>query len=298
MQFRIVIKKWANFYFFIQNLSEWHFSNRKTYNHIWRKQLGSFSPEENNALAKFRKIRINYPESKSIFEHAFFTTNNPWPILQEKLPINEMNNLRNVFVIFKKKFEFIYKQDQPHLKSWKNNLKKRTDQKTLVGPITKILSVIYNTKPRRKQITIYLLLSSYLTTGGGVNINNKSISLEISRYPLSNIGNVLGVIWHEIIHLLFEKKHFIGLIRHHCPQIKDDTLNISEVTARLLFPAGILSHKFFATPLGGTGYIDTSNKKMKLLYRLITQYTEQTELKPLDETYLTHLIAIIMNNKK
>jgi len=55
MKFRFIISKWGNFYFFIQNLSEWHFSCRKKYNALWQKELGSLSLEEKQTLKVFKK---------------------------------------------------------------------------------------------------------------------------------------------------------------------------------------------------------------------------------------------------
>jgi len=46
MKFKFKISKWANFYFFTQNLSEWHFSCRKEYNKNWRDVLSTFTPEQ------------------------------------------------------------------------------------------------------------------------------------------------------------------------------------------------------------------------------------------------------------
>ena len=47
------ILRYANLYFFIQNLSEWHLSNRKKHNKEWREEL-SFSAEVSSCIKEFK----------------------------------------------------------------------------------------------------------------------------------------------------------------------------------------------------------------------------------------------------
>ena len=88
MKFRFLISKQANFYFFVSNLSEWHFSCGKDYNILWKKELGQFSPKEKDALKRFKEIRLKYPSGKSLFERAFFINKTPFLKLKENLPSN------------------------------------------------------------------------------------------------------------------------------------------------------------------------------------------------------------------
>jgi len=90
MKFKFIISKWGNFYFFVQNLSEWHFSCRKNYNVLWQKELGILSPKEKKALKVFKKIRSNFPSGKTFFEQAFFTKKNPWNDIKKIYQLNIM----------------------------------------------------------------------------------------------------------------------------------------------------------------------------------------------------------------
>ncbi|MDP2923937.1 MAG: hypothetical protein Q8O30_09515, partial [Candidatus Omnitrophota bacterium] len=60
MKFKIIVKKWAVFYFFVQNLSEWHFSCIKEYNDEWLKELGPLTKNQKMLLEKFKEIHQKY----------------------------------------------------------------------------------------------------------------------------------------------------------------------------------------------------------------------------------------------
>jgi hypothetical protein len=80
--------------------------------------------------------------------------------------------------------------------------------------------------------------------GGGANIDKESISLEIYRYLAEKSNYVLSVIWHEIIHLAFEKEYFFQILKTQFPNDRESLNLIKETTARALFPRGILAKKF------------------------------------------------------
>jgi len=46
MKFKVTSSKIGNFFFFITNLSEWHYSCRKSYNEEWVKILGDLTKKE------------------------------------------------------------------------------------------------------------------------------------------------------------------------------------------------------------------------------------------------------------
>ena len=154
MKFRFIISKWGNFYFFIQNLSEWHFSCRKKYNALWQKELGSLSLEEKQTLKVFKKIRSKYKPAKTCFEQAFFSVKNPWQLLTTTLNPTEYQNIRKIFITFQNKFEKFYHKEYPLLEQWQKLLEKTANKKILNQKITKILDNLYKTKFTNKNIII------------------------------------------------------------------------------------------------------------------------------------------------
>ena len=95
---------------------------------------------------------------------------------------------------------------------------------------------------------MFIFFSSECYTGGGANIDEKSVSLEISRHPLKNINHAISIIWHEIIHLLFQNNYFYPkLMEIFKDRQKSKTVN--EIAIASLFPRGILGQKFLKTDL-------------------------------------------------
>lgn len=294
MKFKFIISKWGNFYFFVQNLAEWHFSCRKNYNALWQKKLGRLSPEEEKALKVFKKIRSHFPSGKTFFEQSFFTKKNPWDDIKKNLPTQSYEAIKNIFLVLNNKFQKLYKQDYPFLKFWQESLNKTNDSKSSSKNITKILCFLYkNHEVTKKTMNVYLLFSSADLRGGGANIDEKSVSVEISRQPLTAINYIIGIIWHEAIHLCFEKEYFLPLVQKKFPGNWNTISLIKEMTVISLFPKGVLANKFLKI---------NGDKKESLHSKLPIKYNKQLlsitnssikKQKCFDESYIEKLYAII-----
>jgi hypothetical protein len=66
MKFKFKISKLANQFFFISNLSEWHFSCRQFYNQEWLKQTEPLTDNEKQILKEFKKSSANMVLSEII----------------------------------------------------------------------------------------------------------------------------------------------------------------------------------------------------------------------------------------
>jgi hypothetical protein len=294
IKFQFIISKWGIFYFFVQNLSEWHFSYRKKYNVLWQKELGSLSSKEKKALKVFKKIRSKYKTTRTCFEKAFFTKKNPWQSLAITLDPREYQEIQKVFIIFQNKFEKFYSQEYPLLEQWQKLLSKTANQTIMNRKITKILDNLYGTNFINKDITInvYLLPSTHDTTGGGANIDNKSISLEISRYPQEKNNHALGILWHEIIHLLFQKKFFLIILKNISESQNADFIN--EIITSALFPKGLLGQQFFNHTIANYLNPSLSSQQTYLIFKLIKNYLHNS--KALDIYCIKKLKAILSSS--
>lgn len=267
MEFKIIVKKWANFYFFISNLSEWHFSCRHSYNEFWEKELGKLSKNEKESLKIFARFHKKYPLGVDFFGQIFFIKNNPFIALKKELPIKHFQLLKKVFRVFNPRFEKIYKKDLPLLKTWKVKLEKIANRLLIINSLNNKLTTLYNTEPLQKKIIkVYLLISSPNLSGGGANMDNESITLELSGYPLKVINQIIGVIWHELIHLHFENNYFIPLINKIYNNDQEKINLIKEATASSLLPNGVLG-------------ITLLNTKSKILNNKIPQKYNKSLLK-------------------
>lgn len=291
MKFRFIISKQANFYFFVSNLSEWHFSCEKDYNILWQKELGKFSSEEIEALKKFKVIRAKYHSGKSLFERAFFTNKTPFLKLKKSLPANEYKVIEEVFKTMEKKFDSLYKKEFSLLKMWGKELDIKANNKILSNSIVKTLQNLFKTAPKINKINVYLLLSSNDQTGGGANIDNKSLSLEISRYPIEYINHAQSIIWHEVIHLLFQNEYFNPKLMEILKD-RQKAKTVNEVVIASLFPRGILGEKFFKNSLADKLHSKVNPKQTEKILNLTEQLIASN--KSFDDVYIKKL-SIILN---
>jgi len=289
MEFKIIIKKWAVFYFFVQNLSEWHFSNRKYYNTMWRKETKLFTHELEKALKLFKKIHKNHSFGKNYLGHYFFLRKNPLEDLKDKLHKKDFNDIKGIFSLFEEEFKIFYKRELPLLKRWKNNLEKKINNPKIIKSILKTLNALYNTNIQSKKVKIYLLPSSPKAAGGGASVGKNEISLECSRLSLSQINRVIAIIWHEMVHCLFEKEYFFPLIKTEFLQDRNAVNLIKETTASSLFPNGILGKKFLKTK-GESLNRKLPNKYNKPILKLTELYMKRNKI--FDEHYIDKLYSI------
>lgn len=285
------ISKIANFYFFIQNLSEWHFSNRKDYNTLWRSELDSFSPGEERALEKFKKIRSKFKESRTFFEQLFFKAPLPLEELKNHLSLEDFQEIKKVFSLLEPKFNILYERDHLLLQQWQEVLNKKANNVESLKPIVDTLCFIFNVPPPEINIKVYLLFSSPSHSGGGANIDEESISLEISRYPLDDIGQALGIIWHESIHLIFQKHYFYPLLSTHFPQDRSTINLVNEATIGALFPRGILGIRLLKNKPVARLLPQLDSEQTIEVLNLVKEYVDQR--KRLDEDYIKRLLLIL-----
>lgn len=296
IKFSIIINKWAIFYFFVQNLSEWHFSNRKSYNILWQKELGKFSIQEKKALSEFKKIHLRYPFGKSYLGRQFFLKKNPWIVLKEKLPQKDFTNLKNCFSDLEKQFYIFYNKEIFLLNKWQTTLQRRLNVKKLTTIINKNLSKLYSASPISGTINIYILPSTKNHTGGmGGVVNDKSILLEISRLPINKINYAIGIIWHEILHLShFGKYKIFHILDQKFQNNRKMWKLVEEAIVSSLFPNGILGIKFL------------KNNKKLLNANLSREHTDQLiklsntyykNNKAFDEQYIEKIHALFYTIK-
>jgi hypothetical protein len=278
MKFNILINKQANFYFFIQNLSEWHFSNRKDYNIFWHGKFSKFSAQEERALKQFKEIRQRYKPGRTHFEIAFFSAKNPWRVLKNNLSAEEYAVIKEIFELLQDKFEIIYKKDLPLLVRWKEVLNNKINSQLFLGSVINLLSLLFNTPPSEKEITIYLLLSAPGHTGGGANIDEKSVSIEISRYLLNKINQEIGIIWHETIHLAFQNQYFFPLLLEQFLNSRQSAELVNEVVIGSLFPKGILGVRLLNNKPASKLIPNVSSEQTIKILNLTKEYVDKKNL--------------------
>lgn len=297
MKFKFIIKKSANFYFFVQSLLEWRLYNNARHDLFWKEKLERLSSKEKNALEEFEKIRSDYQPGATFFEDAFFISDSPFEVLRKNLSEKKYKTVKNSLKILEKKFNFVYKEHLPFLKQWLKILKQEFDKLDKTSCSTRIINILnklYKAKPRVKKVHVYLLLSSPLTTAGRAgHIDNQSIQIEASYFPTEKSYDVLGGVWHEVVHLLFEERHLLPLIKKEAPRLLRGEMPINEIILRSLFPGGIMAQKFLQAPLPPLEslYFGKFNNKNMLFFSLTENYISQN--KAFDKLYIKKLASLI-----
>lgn len=295
IEFKFIINKQANHYFFVSNLSEWHFSNRPKYNELWLKKFGPLSREEISALKEFRKIRKKYPDSRSIFEKSFFLSKKPYETLKRELTDNEIQIVKESMNFLKNKFDTIYKEDLLLLKRWKIILSENTNNSNRNKKIVEILETFYNAPlEKNKSIYCFLLLNPTTSTGGGgANIDDKSITCEVSHRLEEQANHINGVLWHETIHLLFDNKSLMTLLKKYFKKDLEKVFMYRELIASSLFPSGILGNIFLELKITNNlyKYFSTSKETSARIINLSKKYIKNGL--SIDKKYLDQ-ISILM----
>lgn len=308
MRFKTTYSKLANLYFFIQNLSEWHFSCRKQYNIFWRSLLNKPTTQELNALESFRTIHQRYPFGPKYLGNFFINSDSKkaWEKLKKKVDGNDYKKIRSIFQLFSKQFEKLWSVEEPSMRKWKTLLSNELKDKQTRNKIHSALGRFYNLPKNCNQIVkIYLLLSSPEQQGGGANLP-EGITLEISRRPFSELPSAIGLIWHETAHFLLKDRDkeihnlILEVAKSKYPKLLDKIYSvikrspieiIKEAILTSLLPRGYLGQQILktnATSLHSNPLIDTL---AQALLPLTKQYIQNK--KPLNEEYTQKALEII-----
>ncbi len=180
-------------YFFIQNLSEWHFSNRRKHNEEWRKEL-NFSPEADSCIQEFKKIHEQYPFGDKYLGRPFFLDDDPWPSVEALIGKDNSTKIKNIFTTLEPYFNTLYVKDEIFLKKWATIIAKPAFIKK-TSFLNNTLANFYECSPYNEHCTIYLLLSTKEKNGGTAGtINNHSVTLELSRTSIELEKHTLNIL--------------------------------------------------------------------------------------------------------
>lgn len=212
MKFKFNISKLSNQFFFISNLSEWHFSCRKEYNKNWRAGLPAFTSEQeetlklfSEALKKYEKYKrgINFP----IFEKTISGGN--IKSVTRGMSDKRRTTVENTFVLFKDYFEQLWQEAILRLKDFTISVE-GVESKTEIKNALEIIEAYFGKPIGGKNkiiVEVYLLMAPKgRWGGGGANIGPNRVTLEIG--DMSDTGNnwISRILLHEVTHLCYQKR--------------------------------------------------------------------------------------------
>ena len=287
------VLRWANFYFFVQNLSAWHHSTRQRHNKDWRGKL-TFSPEAEVALQEFEIIHKRYPFGDRYLGRSFFLSENPWLSLKQTVSKNEVSALKHIFSVIEPYFDIIYKEDKHALEEWARLIARPAFGEG-ANHINETLAKFYGCPPFDSTCTVYLLLSTAEKNGGSSGtIRDDAVTLEVSRMPLTLESQVRGALWHELIHLHFKNFVIMPLLVQHAQGNYAVIQKVEECVASALLPNGLLVQKDAGTE-SGTLNSRISSETILRVQELIRPYLKGG--RSIDENLVYSLCKLSMRDK-
>ena len=293
MTFAPKISRYANMYFFIQNLAEWHFSNRKAHNAEWRGQL-KLSIEAKSCLKEFQQIHLQYPYGKKYLGRPFFLDDDPWPKIEHLVGKNVSKKIANIFTVLEPFFYIIYIEDEKALKRWQSIISK-SNFSSNTSYINTTLAQFYGCKPYSDSCTVHLLLSTKERNGGtSGTLDDHSITLELSHVSIKSERLIKNIIWHELIHLYFRNDVFYPLLKKVTHNDMKDMKKIDELVASSLLPNGLLKlgtlAKISDTEITSKFNAHISSEKIQMVQKLIHPYLHQE--KSIDQKLVLELYKL------
>jgi len=293
MEFKLVISKLANFYFFISNLSEWHFSCRKDYNKIWLNISGPLNNKEEEALLKFKKIlnKYGFVFRNKRFQYLgqtffLYPENQIWKRLINFVKKEEFLEIREIFNIFKPRFEKMWKLYA--VKDKRVNILKKSLNQNNYQSIFKDSEKFFANKNKIKKIKIFIIFSPLNyedTASGGANFgSNPIITLELPRlkHKTWQLDYSIGVLAHEVGHILYKSTGYRrvaekllekttlpkNLPKKFSPQRSTIEI-IEELIINLLVPMGYLGQIYYKFKPTDIYFSKTNINKLGEIYKNI-----------------------------
>ncbi len=267
MKLRFIVSELENFFFFLSNLTEWHFSCRREYNIEWLRQTGPLTVSERQALARWKtllkKYGFRFVNGSSLYlGQPFFlpsSASQKWAAVRRFVCPAEYELARSTFARFKPRFKRIW---QPAgVKAWRSALEEKTNTRAAQTLLRDAESFL---RPARRlsSASVHLLLSPSRTrsVAGGANVGRGHVTLEVPIHLLRewNVENGVAILTHEIVHghmgdVRLRPK--IRLLARHMgklvPLVDGDERSArelaTELAVELCAPYGYPCHKAFKT---------------------------------------------------
>ncbi len=263
MKFKIIISKWANFFFFVSNLSEWSPYCRKHYNALWLKNR-PLNKREQNVLKQLSTVlkEKKYKEINLLLTSV--NKNEFWKNVPKTFSEKESIIFKESSNIFSERFDKLWKTEEKNLIKIKNNIIKNL---SISSKHVALIKKLYGVKNSPESINIFLFTSPIKKqlVYGGSGFGTAGIGIECSEIAKDNNKNdaLSRVILHEITHAYFEKRlvdklnkfisskyfqdKYRGLILKAkvYKQINNILGPVKELILVSLLPEGYLAEKFF-----------------------------------------------------
>lgn len=249
MKFNFKISKLDNFYFFVSNLTEFHFSCRPHFNKDWIKATGELSQEEKLAIHRlkpiFKKYGFIFKNNKSLYLGRYFycpEDSDKQKILKEYVSGAEYKKLSDGFKVFEGRFNKLYRENL--LQNWKASLEKELSDEKFIT-LFDFAKHFFGAKTSNDILNVHLLMSPSLTwsASGNANLGDKDIALEVPIFNITQEQVELAacILVHEMSHIWFDKNPNYIVAKKLSGKYFD---LINEIIVESVSPSGFPAQKY------------------------------------------------------
>lgn len=256
MKINYLINESANFWYFVANLSEWSDYIRPALNKYILEQTGELTDPEKNALAQLKPLYVEYGYGQNYWGKDLLSG-----IEKNISKDSRFNNISGLKEL-RQRFDSLWFGENAKLDFWKNSL---SNQNQINVGIVNDCNILFGLADTNKEVNVLLLLSSPGSVAGGADIGDGWAQLEVSGIGTQNLNHVSSVLWHELIHLIWQKEKFDDLIKKTSKDLGISTIGgfssaevIKESITGSLLPYGLFRFKW----LDDKNLTDTLNSKI------------------------------------
>lgn len=269
MRLKLKISELANRFFFISNLSEWHFSCRKDYNAAWIRRTGKLTAKERAALQNVKHVmtRYGFKRKQGVPQYLgrFFLIlpeREAWKQLQQHVTNPEFDGLTQAFEILAPRFGRVWQQTKQDRNRF--SVLRRALREKKVQAFLRDAARLFGAPKATGTITAVIIISPLdktHTAAGGANVGAGFATLEVPDLKASSwqLAYSIGVLGHEIAHVLWDANRGINRVVRVLraarlpPQIKGFPIRtvslINEIIIGSFAPIGALGQKYFGAHL-------------------------------------------------
>lgn len=206
---KIKYNKLAQSYFYLSNLSNWHFSCVSQYGDAWLDQLGGLNTEEKKLLNKFKRIHEKYGfDDKHSNRYLGKSFINPpkeasiWRGVKNLVNRDEYLILRKVFAVFESRLDILWKNDEGRLKEAQRVLE-REFESAESKKAQEILEKLFGQVVDEMVIHVFAIPLNAVSPAGGANTKEGVVTLELRSDQ--DVREGFFIVLHELTHYLIKK---------------------------------------------------------------------------------------------
>ncbi len=249
MKFIFKISRLDNLYFFISNLTEFHFSCRKHFNIDWISATGPLNQEDKKALKDIKPIFEKYgfvtKNNKSLYLGKYFycpEDKEKFDSLKKYLLPEEYKRINNSFNVIENRFNKIYNEKM--LENWKLALEKELSSEKFLK-LFNFSQRFFNPTKKNSVLNVHLLASPSVTwsSSGNANLGDKDITLEVPVFNLTEeqVELAVCILLHELSHIWFENSSNYSIAK----KFSGDNLSlVKEILIDSISPSGFPAQKY------------------------------------------------------